>query len=1720
MSGSGSTVLASGASGSIAVSGGDYANLAGHSLVNEGTLTLASGHISLSEEARLENRGTFKVNSEATNALRLVPGESGKLVNTGTVEKTSGAGASQVSVPFESSGTVEAQNGQLAFTQGGSSTSTGSWGASEGASIALAGGSFTMSASSWSGAIDLTGASVTAEGVRDSSGPVSLRAGTLDVAGATASTISHLSLTEGTLDGSGTLKVTSLLEWTGEGGVMSGSGSTVIETGASGTIDVGTPARLRARSLVNKGTLTWAAGAIFLEEEAQISNDATFYANDNGPSCGGGCRGSGLVAGSGSGSVENAGSFIESEGSEVTNEVPFDNQGSVTARTGRMAFKGGGIAGHTATGSWSTVGAGSIELTGGSFTWGSAINLTGTIIDAGATITAGDVQGSGEVDLQLKSGLLTLNGPAISHVSELQLLPLGGKLAGAGNLNIGSSFLSREGSMEGPGETVLEKKAVGTIEHTVTNLIDRPFVNEGQLTWASGEIVLGYGARFQNRGLFLVEDGKGCEECATGMKPEKPAREPSEESTGVFINEGEVEKTAGPPTYVEVEAENYGFIGEPGGELHFKYPLMRGGAPLGGSENPQEPAQCGEEETVGCSSGNYSQTQTDFSIGGRGVGLDLSRTYNSQAAAAGSKGIFGYGWSSSFSDHLVSEPVSHAVTLVEASGSTVAFSEGSGESFTAPEWSQDILHGSSSSGYILTLENQTVYKFSGTGRLESVADRNGNATTLSYNGSGNLETITDPAGRKITLVYNAEGLVESAEDPMKHVVKYTYASGNLATVTQPGESALRWQFKYDSSHRMTELVDGRGGKSTIEYNSSNQVASETDPLKRMTSFEYASFHTKTTNHATGAVSVQYFTSNGVGTSLTNGYGTASATTETRAYNAADELLSVTDGDGHTTKYGYDAHDNRTSMIDPDGDETKWEYDSTHDVISTTTPDGETTTIKRESHGNPEVIERPAPGGKTQVTKYKYGAHGEVESMTDPLSNTWKYEYDTYGDRTAEVDPEGNKRTWGYNEDSQETMTVSPRGHVKAGEEEKYETKTERDAQGRPIKVTDPLSHVTEYKYDGDGNLEKLTDANKHITTYTYDADNERTKIEAPNKDMTELEYDGAGRVIAEIDGDKHKTKYKRNVLEEVVEITDPLGHIITKEYDGAGNLVKLTDPTKRTTTYVYDPANRLTEVSYSSGNPSAVKYEYNKDGDRVKMTDGTGTGNYMYDQLDRLTESENGHKEVVKYEYDLANNQTKITYPGGKEVTRTFDKDERLEKVTDWLKHETKFTYDPDSDLKATVFPSETKDEDKYTYNDADQMTEIKMIKSTETLASLAYTRENDNQVKKTTAKGLPGAEVAEATYDEDSRLTKYGTAEYKYDAASNPTKEPSSENSYNEDDEIEKGTGVTYSYDELGERTKMKPSTGPATSYGYDQAGELTSVERPKEGETPEIKDSYKYNGEGLRTSQTINATTTYMAWDTAEELPLILSDGTNSYIYGPDGYAFEQINSKNEPHYLHHDQQGSTRLITGIAGTVEGKCTYGAYGTSACEGSATTPIGYDGQYTDADTGLIYLRARYYDPATAQFLSVDPEVELTRERYGYAKDDPLHYGDPRGKDSPTAEEIDFSNAYQRVQGETLGALKGKHASAETIAEYREVSAYYYFALKAVIADNDGNPEYFRNDQEAYQKLYASLAANIAHDFAPLVKAETTTGWTGVIRDLAQLIKKLYQIRIVLRNAP
>jgi RHS repeat-associated protein len=99
-------------------------------------------------------------------------------------------------------------------------------------------------------------------------------------------------------------------------------------------------------------------------------------------------------------------------------------------------------------------------------------------------------------------------------------------------------------------------------------------------------------------------------------------------------------------------------------------------------------------------------------------------------------------------------------------------------------------------------------------------------------------------------------------------------------------------------------------------------------------------------------------------------------------------------------------------------------------------------------------------------------------------------------------------------------------------------------------------------------------------------------------------------------------------------------------------------------------------------------------------------------------------------------------------------------------------------------------------------------------------------------------------------------------------------------------------------------------------------------------------------------------------------------------------------------------------------------------CEGSATTSLGWDGQYTSSDTGLVYLGNRVYDPATAQFLSVDPAVALTREPYAYGGDNPVNRRDPDGL---SAEGLEGVPCYFPFCGPPAPAVEGVQHGIETV---------------------------------------------------------------------------------------
>jgi RHS repeat-associated protein len=106
----------------------------------------------------------------------------------------------------------------------------------------------------------------------------------------------------------------------------------------------------------------------------------------------------------------------------------------------------------------------------------------------------------------------------------------------------------------------------------------------------------------------------------------------------------------------------------------------------------------------------------------------------------------------------------------------------------------------------------------------------------------------------------------------------------------------------------------------------------------------------------------------------------------------------------------------------------------------------------------------------------------------------------------------------------------------------------------------------------------------------------------------------------------------------------------------------------------------------------------------------------------------------------------------------------------------------------------------------------------------------------------------------------------------------------------------------------------------------------------------------------------------------------------------------------WLYADHLGSTTLTTNIdgdGGTQLSTLSYTAWGeTRASSGTTPTSIRYTGQ-REAETGLYFYQARWYDPALGRFAQADTIIPgqdaQAFDRYAYSNNNPINYKDPDG---------------------------------------------------------------------------------------------------------------------------
>src|SRR6266508_4404068 len=500
--------------------------------------------------------------------------------------------------------------------------------------------------------------------------------------------------------------------------------------------------------------------------------------------------------------------------------------------------------------------------------------------------------------------------------------------------------------------------------------------------------------------------------------------------------------------------------------------------------------------------------------------------------------------------------------------------------------------------------------------------------------------------------------------------------------------------------------------------------------------------------------------------------------------------------------------------------------------------------------------------------------------------------------------------------------------------------------------------------------------------------------------------------------------------------------------DPNGNLSTFVDPNGKTTTYAYDALNRLTTITPDASltSQTPIGFTYYPTGQRKTMTDASGTTTYAYTARNQLL-SKATPQGTLSYTYNLAGGVQTLRSSNTNGITVTYGYDElnRLSTVIDNRltvgANTTTYGYDPDSDLQTTTLPNGVLT--SATFNTLDRLTRL-TTQNTSTLADYNYTilgaageRQRvvelsgrqvdygyDNAYRltsETISVATPSGAIG-ATYDHTGdRLTRTSTVTGI--AAASAT--------YDAND---RQTGITY--DNNGNTTLASGVT-----YGYDFLNHLTSA-------TGSI--TLKYDGDGNRVQETAGGVTTNFLVDdnNPSGVPQVVEELVGGVVQRQYTYGHTLIsqNQTSGVSFYGMDASHNVRFLTNTAGAITDQYTYDAFG-NAIVTTGTTPNSYRfaGEYLDANLGLYYLRARYYNASVGRFWSRDP-AELNPDdprelnRYVYTADNPVNATDPSGLLAIENEGLN-QNSGEESEGAAGGGNAAADAEARTAAQLNRTYA-------------------------------------------------------------------------------
>ena len=632
-----------------------------------------------------------------------------------------------------------------------------------------------------------------------------------------------------------------------------------------------------------------------------------------------------------------------------------------------------------------------------------------------------------------------------------------------------------------------------------------------------------------------------------------------------------------------------------------------------------------------------------------------------------------------------------------------------------------------------------------------------------------------------------------------------------------------------------------------------------------------------------------------------------------------------------------------------------------------------------------------------TTYDEYNEAGElIETIEPSASNsttgyvaagiTTTYGYDPSGNQTTEVNPAGNTvtstfdgsgRLVGISQSDQADETCSAGGS-------EQQTCYSYNADSTRSQMIDSTGTST-YAYNAAGLLTSVTDSNGNTITYGYDSFGQKDCISYPGfptaySCLSSGNPDNGTNAI-----DPGEVWYSYDQQGRLQTVLDWNGDAFTYGYDCTGDVAWLAE-TPAT------QAPSVTECAGAAGTVPAAPAPTSSGTTYVVTTDyyGSGTSGNLLSSQETNAVTSSGSTSLLEFDslaYDENDDLTSET-PKVSGTTETAD------------------TYNYDSQQRVTSGPETSGSKTSYSY-----------VNSTGTQP---FTSANTADQMGIDAMPDPGSSAQlGAEYAGNGELCWIGQVTSSTGTCNSPS---SSATNYE-----------TFAYDVSGNVTGTSVAGsgyGSTSSYSWNvDTGTLSCVNTTGStcttpaSSTPNTSN-YTYNGDGLRmTAQSWNGSsvsTAEFTWDTTTSA--LLSNGTIDYLYGANpNVPVAQIDvGDSVTAELLTDPSSNVRGIVEVSATaanpyvLDNYSDYDAYGNPMTKsgGSVNTggllnegisgdpdskgSFGFGGGYGDG-TGFIYLVNRYYEPATGQFISIDPDAQATNTPYSYAGDDALNASDPNG---------------------------------------------------------------------------------------------------------------------------